>query len=165
MNKKTIFSIVALAILGVAIMVPKSTYAFWPFDGLMKNSQSQNQTGSVFPPIIQKIIDKFGLNKDEVQKVIDEDRDERQNQMKAKFEERLSDAVKLGKLSQEQKDKIIAKYEEMYKNQKEWQSLTPAEKRRKSFEWNEEMRKFMENEGINLGDMFGFGMGFGMGMK
>ncbi|HUP26215.1 MAG TPA: hypothetical protein VM124_01045 [Candidatus Limnocylindrales bacterium] len=63
--------------------------------------------------LIDKIAQKFNLNKSEVQAVFDEDKAARAAEMQAKQKERLDQAVKDGKLSQEQEDKIIAKLAEL----------------------------------------------------
>lgn len=61
--------------------------------------------------LASKIATKFNLNKDEVKKVIDEDRTvrqaERQKNMLTRAEERLTQAVKDGKLTEAQKTKIL----------------------------------------------------------
>lgn len=62
--------------------------------------------------LVDKISSKFNLNKTEVQKVFDEERDARQEEHKKKLEERLAQAVKDGKLTDDQKAKILAKFEE-----------------------------------------------------
>lgn len=66
--------------------------------------------------IVDKIATKFSLDKNEVQKVFDEDRTAHEAERHAKIEEKLSQAVKDGKLTEDQKSKIIAKMEEMKAN-------------------------------------------------
>lgn len=63
--------------------------------------------------LIDKITQKFNLNKDEVQKVFDQDKTDRQAAMEASYEDRLAQAVKDGKLTEEQKSKILAKHKEL----------------------------------------------------
>lgn len=63
--------------------------------------------------LVEKIATKFNVSKDEVQKVFDEDKEVRHAEMEKKYEERLAQAVKDGKLTTEQKDKILAKHKEM----------------------------------------------------
>jgi hypothetical protein len=71
-------------------------------------SSSTNQEG-----IVDKIAAKFNLNKADVQKVFDEDRTAHQAQHQQKMKERLDQAVKDGKLTQAQEDKLIAKQKEL----------------------------------------------------
>ncbi len=63
--------------------------------------------------LIDKLVAKFNLNKDDVQKVFDEDRASHQAEREQKMKERLDQAVKDGKISQSQEDKLIAKLKDM----------------------------------------------------
>jgi hypothetical protein len=63
--------------------------------------------------LAEKIAHKFNLKQDEVQKVLDENREEKDAEHRAKFEERLTTAVKDGKLTEDQKTKILAKISEL----------------------------------------------------
>lgn len=63
--------------------------------------------------IIDRIATKFNLNKNDVQKVFDEDKTSHQADRELKMKERLDKAVKDGKLTQDQEDKLIAKLKEM----------------------------------------------------
>jgi len=77
--------------------------------------------------LVQKIADKFNLNKDEVQAIFDEDKAIRETEMKAerearraemqtKYEERLTQDVTYGKITEEQRKLILAKHKEMEAN-------------------------------------------------
>jgi polyhydroxyalkanoate synthesis regulator phasin len=63
--------------------------------------------------LVDKIASKFNLNKSDVQKVFDDDRTAHQAEREHKMKERLDQAVKDGKLTQAQADKLIAKHEEL----------------------------------------------------
>ncbi len=63
--------------------------------------------------IVQKLADKFGLNKDEVQTVFDQSRAERQAEHQAENEARLTQLVTEGKLTESQKQLILAKEKEL----------------------------------------------------
>ena len=62
--------------------------------------------GSTGTSIVDKLVSKFNLSKEDVQAVFDEDRTERQAEMKANQQERLAQAVTDGTLTQEQADHI-----------------------------------------------------------
>jgi hypothetical protein len=66
-----------------------------------------------FPPIVQKMVEKFNLNPDEVKTLVETDRTERQAERKADFETKLAEAVTAGKITEAQKAAIIAKHEEL----------------------------------------------------
>lgn len=63
--------------------------------------------------MIQKIADKFGLNKTDVQAVFDQDRTDRKADMEKKFQTDLDQAVKDGKITDSQKQLIISKRTEL----------------------------------------------------
>lgn len=63
--------------------------------------------------IIDKLTSKFNLNKDEVRKVFDENRTAREAEREAEVKTRLDQLVKDGSITQEQKDKLIAKAKEL----------------------------------------------------
>jgi len=60
-----------------------------------------------------KIAQKFNLNKDDVQKVIDQNKTDHQAERQQKMEDRLNQAVKDGKITSAQKDAILAKMQDM----------------------------------------------------
>lgn len=63
--------------------------------------------------IMQKIAQKFGLKETDVQAVFDQNRQERQKEHEAAYEEKLSGYVKEGKLTESQKQLILAKHKEL----------------------------------------------------
>jgi len=69
--------------------------------------------GSDYPPIVQKIADKFNLKPADVQAVFEQQHEDRQKNHQAKLEETLNQAVKDGKLTETQKDKLLAKLESL----------------------------------------------------
>lgn len=83
--------------------------------GAVGMSQVQAQEGitSSNPPIIQKLVERFGLNEAEVKAVFEEEHAARKAEMKTKAEERLTQLVSEGKLTEAQKTAIIAKHAEM----------------------------------------------------
>lgn len=156
MNKKILIPALSLALLGLTAFGVTSIKA---------------QGDGNYPPIVQKLVERFGLNEGEVQQVFDEARGERQEQMKAKFEERLEQAVADGKITAEQKQLILAKQAEMQANRGQWQDLTPEERKAKMGEHKEEMKTWAEENGLDLSQFKligpGGGMkgGFGHGLK
>jgi hypothetical protein len=72
---------------------------------------ASNQTGE--HSLVDKIATRFNLNKDEVQKVFDEDREAHHEAMKQKMEEFLAQAVKDDKITEDQKRAILDKHKEM----------------------------------------------------
>lgn len=93
---------------------------------------SAQDTDSPVTTLVQKIAQKFGLNESDVQAVFDEHREEIQTQMQKRFEERMTQAVIDGKITEEQKQTILAKHKEMRTNMQEsrqnWQNMTDEER-------------------------------------
>lgn len=149
MKKKLVFPVVALAVLGVGLL---GINAAWAED--VSNPQTT---------LIQKIADKFGLNRDDVQKVFNEARGEHQAQMQNRFEERLTQSVKDGKITEAQKTLILNKHKEMQqereKNMDSWQNLTKDERKSQMQTKRTEMENWANENGI---DLQYFHMGVGM---
>jgi len=131
--------LIVLAILsGVVFALPVQANAFWPFD-LFK-------------------IEKFNLNTSEVQKVIDEERQEREKQRLSLLEEKLNQAVKDGVISEEQKKALLEHW------QNKWQERRQI--REEERKWFEENKIDWQKLGPYLGGMGGkfgrrvFGRGF-----
>lgn len=140
MKSKLILSVLSLALAGgvLWVSVPKAS--------------AQTTTPKT---IIQRLAEKFGLKQAEVQTVFDQQRTERQTQMQARFEERLTQAVKDGQISEAQKTAILKKHQEMQ-----------TERNHERTEWQAWLKaNGLENNEFAMG--FGFGgkgkMGPGMG--
>ena len=120
--------------------------------GLIKAEETNN-----YPPIVQKLVERFGLNEDEVKAVFDEARQERHQERLAHFEEGLNQAVADGKITQEQKELILAKKEEMRAKHEEMRSLSWEERRTAMEQQKEEMKTWAEENGIDSTQLFPFG--------
>lgn len=105
-------------------------------------------------PIVDKLVERFNLNEDEVVGVFDEAREERQQQMeeqwRTRMEERLDEAVSDGVLTTDQKQALLDKQTEM---QEKHQQL------------REEWRQWQEQSGIDFEALAPYRVGFGCGGK
>ncbi len=83
--------------------------------------------------IASKIAQKFNLNKDDVQKVFDEEHAARDAQRQADMKTKLDQAVKDGKITADQETKLLAKLAELDKareaNRTAMQSKTDTERK------------------------------------
>jgi polyhydroxyalkanoate synthesis regulator phasin len=113
--------------------------------------------------LVDKIASTFSLNKDDVQKVFDEERTAHQAERKAKVSARLQKLVDKGTITAEQKTAIEAKLEEMRaKREAEhgtMKDLTPAERKAKRKQNKAEMEAWAKQEGIDLAKLKGIFMG------
>lgn len=124
------------------------------------------EDSTTYAPIVQKLADRFGLNVEDVEEVFDEERAERHAEMLQSFEDRLSEAVTNGKITEEQKQLILDKHEEMQAKMKELKSqdLTREEMQEEMKTYHEELKAWADEQNIDL-PLFGFGKGFGRGLK
>ena len=123
------------------------------------NQVKAEDNGVDYPPIIQRLIEKFNLDGEEVEEIFTEAREERQSQMQARFGERLGELVEEGQLTEEQKQAILAKKEAMRQESQNWQGLAPEERREQMEQHRAEMQTWAEGEGIDLSLVFGHGLG------
>ena len=114
----------------------------------LTHAYAQDSAG--YSPIVQKIAEKFGLNVSEVQDVFDEARADHHAQMLTNFEGRLTQAVTDGKITEEQKQKILDKHEEMQAKMYEWKNLTPEGRREKIKAFHEELKTWAEENEIDF---------------
>lgn len=68
--------------------------------------------------LMDKLVSRFNLNKDEVQAVFDEDRDEREAERTQDMADKITEAVTEGTLTQEQADALNAKIAELREQRK-----------------------------------------------
>lgn len=117
-------------------------------------AQSATTDGGPMSPLVQKIADKFGLNKDEVQAVFDESRAEMETQRKAEYETRLTQLVTDGKITEAQKQLIIAKNAELEAGRKaamdSMKSATDAERKDAMDAMRTSLESWAEDNDIDL---------------
>lgn len=157
--------IITAGILTVGALIAGTSAAF------AQNSTSNQQS------LVQKIATRFSLNESEVQTVFDESRVERQAarqaEMQTALNTRLSTAVSEGKLTEAQKQLILAKHTEMHEqmeNQQESMSSKTPEERRAAMEARRsELETWAQQNNIDIsyvaggrGGMMGSGRHGGM---
>ncbi len=102
--------------------------------------------------LIDKIASKFNLNKDEVAAVFEEERKAHEAERKTKADERLSKAVSDGKITADQKAKIIAKQAELKAardaDKDAMKNKTPTERRAAMEAKRTELEKWAKDNGI-----------------
>ena len=126
--------------------------------------------GPLYGNLVAKIAQRFNLKESDVQQVFDEVRASRIDEMKTKWEDRVSQLVKEGKITEAQKSLILAKHDEVQKAMQALRDLSPAERKAKAEQIRTDLEKWATENGIDLKliGMFGhggFGRGFRMGYK
>lgn len=130
----------------------------------------QADTNNRYSSIIQKLVDKFNLNSEEVQRVFDEARQEKQQEMQSRFNGSLIKG-RIQELTDEQKQALTAKKEEMKQKFEAMKDLTLEERQIKMKEMQDETKAWAEENGINQNLMIPgmgggrFGKGFGRGFS
>lgn len=119
---------------------------------------AQDRSMDIQTSLVQKIADKFNLNKDEVQKVFDEQHAEHKADMKQKMEDKLAQLVKDGKITKEQKTKLENKLEEMHANREaemvKMKSMSPDERNEAMKAHKEELDAWAKENGIDMSVLF-----------
>ena len=113
-----------------------------------------------YPPIIQALAERFNLDPDEVKQVFDENREAKHEQMQQRHEDRLDEAVEAGQLTEEQKDELLERQEEMNVKMAELKDLPPQERFEAMKEIKEDLQAWLEENDIDLKGAYG---GFGKG--
>ena len=109
-----------------------------------------------YPPIIQKLAERFNLNIDELKEFFDENRGERKEEM----QRNLPEKTELTEEKKEQIEIIKAKQEELKERYGLSEDLSAEERKVKMEAMREEMKTWAEENGINCPEMmFGFGGG------
>jgi Trk K+ transport system NAD-binding subunit len=102
--------------------------------------------------LVTKIAQKFNLKTEDVQAVFDADKQEKNTERQANLEKELSQLVTDGKLTAEQKDKIIAKQKELQANRETnkdtMKDKTEAERKSAMGAKKAELEKWASDNGI-----------------
>ncbi len=102
--------------------------------------------------IVDRLASKFNLNKDDVQKVFDEDRSAHEAERTAEVKTRLDQLVKDGKITQAQEDKLIAKGKELQSlreaNRDSMKDKTDAERKAAMETGRTAFEKWLSDNGI-----------------
>jgi competence protein ComGC len=116
--------------------------------------------------LVQKIATKFNLNKDDVQKVFDEDKAAREAEHDKQVDARLQKLVDAGTITSAQKTAIENKLKELKEarqaDREEMKTLSDTERQSKMDERKNELESWAKEQGIDLTKLKGiFGGGPG----
>ncbi|NTU72782.1 hypothetical protein HGB07_01240 [Candidatus Roizmanbacteria bacterium] len=152
-NKVIVPALVVLTIVGI---------------GVFGATQTSAQTNSGFTSLVEQIATKFGLKQSDVQAVFDQHRQDRQTQMETQFEAKLSQDVKDGKITEAQKQLIIAKHKELAVNRQKYKeslkSMTADQRKTTREKEKNDLETWAKQNNIDLKYLYGgLGNGFGRG--
>ena len=128
---------------------------------LMHSSAPQAQAfsfGEAQQSLIAKIAERFGLNQDEVQTVVTQQRQEfraqRHTEMQARFSERLDEAVSNGELTEDQRQTIEQKHEGLRttheQEMEDRQNMSREQWRETRESHHAEMEQWADDNGIDM---------------
>lgn len=119
--------------------------------------------GDTSESIASRIARRFGLNEDDVQKFFSEVHQEKMMEHTQNLEERLMQAVKDGKITEQQKQAILAKFKELKDqhaaNLEAFKDMTPQDRRDAMEKKRAELEVWAKEQGIDTNYLLGFGMG------
>lgn len=118
--------------------------------------------------LIQKISQRFGLDEEDVKSVFDEERSAHQAEMRANFEDRLSQAVTDGNINEDQKTQILQKLDELHAYMDNLPEQTEDERREAMEAKMDELRQWAQDNNIPnryLRPIGGHGFGMGHGPR
>ena len=148
MKKKMILApALVLAIAGIVMYSTAVSYA--------------QEAAGEYPAIVERLAEKFDLDVEDVQSVLDEAKDERMAEMNARVEGRLDQAVAEGKITEDQKQLIITKHGELQTEREasidSWQGMTQEARREAMQKKHDELKAWAQENGIDLGMFMPFG--------
>ena len=132
----------------VAVVIAVCTLALlgvYGFSAIAAETQSTYN----FPPIIQKLIEKFNLDPAKVDEVFQEQRKEMKAKQQENYEQRLEQAVKDGKLTEKQKEAILSKWNEIQTKLEALSKLSPEERQKALKELRDDTEKWAKDNGID----------------
>lgn len=154
MNKKSLFALTVGLLVAGSLITAKNISA----------DQEDNPTTS----LVAKISQKFNLNQNDVQSVFSEYHQERQSQRVSQLETRLTQAVSDGKISDSQKQAILAKIQENQADREPGHMRDLSSEQRQSEMENRrnEMDTWLQSIGLDIDtfhELVGMGQGNGRG--
>jgi hypothetical protein len=163
MNKKIMIPIATIAFVGLGMFAASTVYA-----------ETQTDPKDPMTTLVQKIADKFGLKQSDVQTVFDQEREARKVKMEEEYESRLTTLVKDGKITEAQKQLILAKHKELETSRQsamQNEKGKTEEERKKDREANKtkmdterkELEAWAKQNNIDVQYLMGFGMRGGHG--
>lgn len=157
MNKKSFLILGTLIVVGAGVATSSMVFA--------NGTSGQTPISS----LVQKIADKFGLNKDDVQKVFDDEKQSRLADIETRHDDELSQLVKDNKITEQQKSLILAKHKELsdkFKSEKgSFKNLSATDRQAKRKSEVTDLQNWAKDNGIDLKYLMGGGFRGGFGWR
>lgn len=144
-TKRAIVTAAIIATLGASVFAAVSTTYAATIPAVNDNPVSS---------LVTAIADKFHLNKDDVQAVFDEQRNQVHADMEAKMSAHLDQAVTNGKLTQAQADAVTAKQAELNTFMQSQKDIAPADRQAAMKTEMDSLKTWAKDNGIPPGFAF-----------
>jgi len=118
------------------------------------NAQADEGTESGYPLLIEKFAERFDLDPDKIHDFFNELKEERVADAEDRFEEKLDELVEDEKITEDQKEAIIDKKEELRTFREELEDMTISEAREAMKDIHEELKDWAEENDISLRNFF-----------
>ena len=136
-----------------ALLATAAILGLGTFGGL-KITQAQSADVNPAATLVAAIAQRFNLNQSEVQQVFDDHRGTMGMRQRTHRQDRLSEAVKNGQLTQAQADQITAKQAEMRSSMQTLAGKTESERREVMQQHRDEMKTWAQANNIPV-EFFG----------
>jgi hypothetical protein len=158
MDKSLITLIAAVAFISTSMVGTSSVFA--------RESDVQNDP---MHTLVQKLAQKFKVDESEIQTVFDQVHEQKRSEMQKKFEDRLSQLVTEGKITEAQKQLLLSKQKELQQMRTTMLDMTPEERKVQKQQLQTELKEWAEQNDIDLHYLMPFGWhkggGFGKHMR
>lgn len=133
--------------------------------GAYSVNAANSENTQKFPPVVEKLVKAFNLDRAKVGEVLEEHRQERVAQHKARFEERLDKMVEEGTLTTDQKEAILKKMDELKTVHEEIRNLAPEQRWEALEKHRTELESWAKENGIDLKQFMPWLKGHKSGMR
>jgi hypothetical protein len=129
---------------------------------------AQTSSSGPFSSLIDKITQRFNLNRADAQSVFDQYKDDRKNMMETRLIQQLDSLVSSGKITESQKQLILAKRQELQadrvSNLEKFKNMTPDERKKAIADEHQVLTDWAKQNNIDLTLLTGRGLGHFKGM-
>jgi len=108
------------------------------------------QEDPMYRPLVERIADEFGLDEDQVEDVIQELREQKQAEMHARWLEVLDQAVRNGRVTEEQRQALIDKHSQYFEEMQKVKLLPYKERLAETQKLRQNFRQWADENGIDL---------------
>lgn len=117
------------------------------------NASGEKDSGEDYPVIVEHLAKKLDIDPEKVLEAFKDINQERKEKFKEDFEKRLDKAVEEGVITEEQREAIIAKREEIAEEMQEIEGMSQDEKREAIKDMVSELKEWAEDNDIDYKDL------------